>query len=233
LDGDLIDQFRREVASIPCVALRQRRVCVDKHCVYGHKKEILKTTVNKELSTPSNLPSEDNVQEPTVYGATSPHWEPSSPIWEPSSSPIEGPSSPTWDPSGHGDGLGAVSPVRRSYPSDETRRYGAISPMELPDKYDRYGPLVSHSVGSNGDAASRFYQLLKILRDLHMEGNDTPLRSVVGERLKWQGDHIFRLSGVTTFKGYVELAAKVGLIDLIPPSHGPGTERLSLREIRS
>lgn len=60
LDRDLIDQLRRELASIPCVALRQRtlasysmrdcdvphpeirtisgRVCVDKHCVYGHKK---------------------------------------------------------------------------------------------------------------------------------------------------------------------------------------------------
>ena len=173
------------------------------------------------------------MQKPPVYENTSPHWEPSSPIWQPSSSSIEGPSSPTWDYSGYGDSLGALSPVRRSYPSDETRVHGAISPMELPEKYDRYGPLVSQSVESNGDAASRFYNLLKILRDLHNEGNDTPLRSVVGERLKWQGDHIFHLSGVTTFKGYVELAAKAGLIDLIPPSHGPGTERLSLREIRS
>jgi len=112
---------------------------------------------------------------------------------------------------------------------DEARSRGPISPSKLTDKYDGYEPVVPLSAEPHG----RFYPLLKILRDLQQEGNNTPLRSIVGERLKWQGDHILRSCGVTTFKGYAELVARMGLIDLIPPSYGPGTERMSLRQIRS
>ena len=174
-----------------------------------------------DVITSSNLPSEDGVQPPT-----SPHWEPSSP-------PIEG-SSPVWEPSVRDEYLGASSPVfggwHRHPPSDETRLRGAISPMQLPDTDERYETGVFLSIESQ-EAASRFLPLLKILQDLRKEGNGTPLRSMVGERLRWRSAHIYRLAGVSTFKAYVELAARAGLIDFIPPSNGPGTERMTLREI--
>ncbi|SRR5258707_4941957 len=193
----------------------------------------------------SNLPSEDGMQQPT-----SPHWEPSSPIrgsssfiggtpqWEPSSpirgsssSLIGGPPSPVWKPSDRDNYLGASSTVRCPHPpSDEARLQGVISPMELGDIDNRYEAEVSLFAE---DVASRFFPLLNILRDFLTKGNGTPLRSMVGERLARHGTYLYRLSGVTTFKAYAELAAKAGLIDLIPSSNGPGTERMSLRESSS
>jgi len=250
-DQDHVDQLRRELTSVPCAVFKRRGVCLDKHCVFGHKKgpEV------RDVIMSSNLPSEDGMQQPT-----SPHWEPSSPIrgssssliggtpqWEPSSlirgpsspqwepsSPIRGPSliggpsSPVWKPSDRDNYLGASSTVRCPHPpSDEARLQGAISPMELGDIDNRYEAEVSLFAE---DVASRFFPLLNTLRDLLTKGNGTPLRSMVGERLARHGTYLYRLSGVTTFKAYAELAAKAGLIDLIPPSNGPGTERMSLRE---
>jgi len=200
---------------------------MDKNCVFGHKKapEIPKMSGNKDVVTYSNLPSEDGMQQPT-----SPHREMSSPTWDPSSYHTAGPSSTVWEASNCSDDLHESSPVwRRSSPSNETRLQGAISPIELPDTDDRYETEVSLSTQTY--TAPRFFPLLKILRDFLREGNGTPLRSRVGERLGGEGTKIYRLSGVTNFKAYVELAARAGLIDLIPPTDGPGTERISLREV--
>ncbi|KAF8336366.1 uncharacterized protein EI90DRAFT_3045515 [Cantharellus anzutake] len=104
-------------------------------------------------------------------------------------------------------------------------------PSELTNTNHSYYEARTDLVSPLGsDPKETFSPLLEALRQLRGVGIHTPLKSMIGEKLKTKIGHIYQSSGIKTFKAYTELAEKEGLIILIPRSNGPGTERMSLSQ---